>query len=149
MSGGLPGEPVHVKWGVAQRHDRRWVPVANHDGELFFGPESYAGDQESAARTSGLMLAERLVDTSNRRCRALMAVFDCSALRSHRLLSERSLKDGAAAVGRCPSSLSMYERGLVVPPSDVLAAIADWLGCEVSDFFTEPSDGRTPRQAAA
>lgn len=47
----------------------------------------------------------------------------------------------AATIGRSYASVCLYEQGCVVPPEPVLARIAEALGADPNDFFTQESVG--------
>lgn len=48
----------------------------------------------------------------------------------------------AVAVDRSVFAVRSYERGDVCPPADVLAALADVLGCRVDDLFVAADAAR-------
>jgi transcriptional regulator with XRE-family HTH domain len=61
--------------------------------------------------------------------------FSGSRLRDLRRDAHTSRTVLAFAVGRTVDSISNYERGLTTPSADVLARLADFLGCSPDEFF--------------
>jgi predicted transcriptional regulator len=47
----------------------------------------------------------------------------------------------AYAARRSEQSVSLWERGMVTPPFEVLARVASIIGCQVDDFLDGDSDG--------
>lgn len=50
----------------------------------------------------------------------------------------------ALAVGRSSLSVREYERGRVVPPTQLLGPLAAAVGCQVADLFEETGDDGGP-----
>jgi len=61
---------------------------------------------------------------------------DPKAIRARREAVGKSREQTAVAVQRSYTAVQGYESGKVTPPLDVLCALADFYGCDVSDFFT-------------
>ena len=68
-----------------------------------------------------------------------------AALRDARRDKGLRLEDVAAAVDVSPASLSMYERGLIVPRPGAAKRIADYFGVQQSVFWPTAA---TPESAA-
>ncbi|MEU8519075.1 helix-turn-helix transcriptional regulator [Streptomyces sp. NPDC048577] len=58
-------------------------------------------------------------------------------LRASRQAAGISIEHLAVAIGRSAYSILEYQRGRVTPPVDVLFAIADALGCDVTELLDE------------
>ncbi len=65
-----------------------------------------------------------------------MQRFDGRRLRRLRESAGKSPEQLAIACGRSAQTISLYERSRVSPPSDVLGALADELGCSAGDLFS-------------
>lgn len=65
-----------------------------------------------------------------------MSTFSPVLLRERRHAAGLSQEQMAVAIGRCYASIRNYERGYA-PPAEVLAKLAQHLGCEVADFFEQ------------
>ena len=63
--------------------------------------------------------------------------FSGRRLRASRKAAGVSIELLAVTITRSAYSIQEYERGRVTPPIDVLAAIADTLGCTVEDLLEE------------
>ena len=58
-------------------------------------------------------------------------------LRQARKSAGQAKERAALLVGRSYSSITLYERGQVIPPAPVMCRLADLYGCKVEDFFEE------------
>lgn len=56
-------------------------------------------------------------------------------LREARTVRDVPIERLALDVHRSASTIVDYERGRVTPPANVLAALADALGCSLDDFY--------------
>jgi transcriptional regulator with XRE-family HTH domain len=65
------------------------------------------------------------------------AVFSPRRLRDSRLAAGLSPEHVAIATGRSSFSVREYERGRVVPPTQILGPLAAAVGCQVADLFAE------------
>lgn len=63
--------------------------------------------------------------------------FDGTELRRRRIAAGQSAAYLAARVGRSVDAIWFYERGEVDPPTSILLAICDELGCSPSDLTIE------------
>jgi transcriptional regulator with XRE-family HTH domain len=63
--------------------------------------------------------------------------FSGRRLREARIASGLSTERLALTISRSAYSIHEYERGRVTPPVDVLAAIADTVGCTVDGLLDE------------
>lgn len=61
--------------------------------------------------------------------------FSPTRLRAARKKDGRRIELAAIAIDRSAQSLSLYERGHVVPPLTILTKLADFYGVQVADFF--------------
>ncbi len=77
-----------------------------------------------------------------------MQQFNPQALRAKREAAGKSREETSVAVHRSFASISAYERRLATPPPDVLCRLAEFYGCDVSDFFTNAAE-RLVAQAEA
>jgi transcriptional regulator with XRE-family HTH domain len=74
--------------------------------------------------------------------------FDPAELKRRRIESGKKLELVALEVGRTKEAVSAYERGLAVPPTPILFALADALGCEPADLLVpDDSDDEAIRAA--
>lgn len=69
---------------------------------------------------------------------AMNRQFSGSRLRALRMRAGKPLEQVALDIGRSAYSVQEYERGRVVPPSKVLLAISDSLGCTIDNLFDTP-----------
>jgi transcriptional regulator with XRE-family HTH domain len=58
-------------------------------------------------------------------------------LRSAREYAHLSREQVAVAVCRSFPTIVSYERGTILPPADMLAALAELYGCDVRDFYAD------------
>jgi transcriptional regulator with XRE-family HTH domain len=58
-------------------------------------------------------------------------------LREARKTAGQAKERAALLVGRSYSSITLYERGQVIPPTPVMCLLADLYGCKVEDFFED------------
>ncbi|MEU8528508.1 helix-turn-helix transcriptional regulator [Streptomyces sp. NPDC048629] len=63
--------------------------------------------------------------------------FSGPRLRATRKAAGVSIEHLAVTISRSAYSVLEYQRGRVTPPVDVIAAIADTLGCTVEDLLEE------------
>lgn len=63
--------------------------------------------------------------------------FSATALRTLRKRADISRDVLAFAVGRTYGSIANYEQGKTVPSAEILAQLAEYLDCEIGDFFEE------------
>jgi transcriptional regulator with XRE-family HTH domain len=61
--------------------------------------------------------------------------FSGIALRSLRRQAGLNRDVLAFAVGRTTGTIANYEQGRTVPSAEIVARLADYLGCHVEDFF--------------
>ena len=66
--------------------------------------------------------------------------FSPSRLMAARKASGKSPEHVAIAIGRSSLSVREYERGRVVPPTQILGPLAAAVGCNVADLFEETGD---------
>jgi transcriptional regulator with XRE-family HTH domain len=63
--------------------------------------------------------------------------FSPTALRTLRKQARVSRDVLAFAIGRTTGSIANYEQGKTAPSAEIVAEIADYLDCELSDLFEE------------
>ncbi|MGW5509942.1 helix-turn-helix domain-containing protein [Streptomyces albogriseolus] len=73
---------------------------------------------------------------------------DGPRIRQQRERSGHGLRSFAASVGISPSHLSRIERGLRAPQPEVLAVIAEGLGCPIEQLEGANNDERDHHQLA-
>lgn len=71
-----------------------------------------------------------------------MPVVSPSRLRAARTAAGLSREHVAIAIGRTDAAVESYERGLNVPPGNILLKLATVYGCTVEDL-TEAEDAET------
>jgi len=62
--------------------------------------------------------------------------FNGTKLRELREQAGLTREHVAIAIGRSAETVGLYERGKVMPPASLVAAMADELGCPAGDLFT-------------
>ena len=62
-------------------------------------------------------------------------VFSPERLRAARFAAGRSLPEVGRAAGRHAETITDYEYGRIAPQADALAAIANFLGVDITEFF--------------
>lgn len=63
--------------------------------------------------------------------------FSGQRLRETRKAAGVSVEQLALTIGRTAYSIHEYQRGRVTPPTSIIVAIADTLGCKVDDLLGE------------
>ncbi len=63
--------------------------------------------------------------------------FSGQRLRDIRKAAGISTEQLAISIGRSAYSIHEYQRGRVTPPTGIIVAIADTLGCTIDDLLTE------------
>jgi transcriptional regulator with XRE-family HTH domain len=66
-----------------------------------------------------------------------VSIYSPTLLRERRRAAGISQEQLAVAIGRSYSSIRNYEARLVAPPTEVLAALAEVIGCTPENFFAE------------
>jgi transcriptional regulator with XRE-family HTH domain len=66
-----------------------------------------------------------------------MFKFSGDELRQRRRAAGLTVERLALAIDRGYTSVTLYERGQVAPPTPVVAALAGVLGCHPGDFYVE------------